>query len=123
MASSYGKMFVNAILGAIAGQWVATIKTEVEIVKVELKYKSRQLGAGVGLVAAAAILAFWMLAVLIAAAVLGLSNVVSPWLAALIVAGGLLFWILVFGLWGAAKIKKNKDIFPAASIERIKDSF
>ncbi|WP_297082778.1 phage holin family protein [uncultured Demequina sp.] len=121
--ASPGKMFVNAILGAIAGQWVATIKTEVEIIKVEVKYKSKQLGAGAALIIVAGMIAFWMFAVLIAAAVLGLSNVVSPWLAALIVAGILLFWILVFGLWGFFKIKKNYDLIPEASIQRIKDSF
>lgn len=123
MASSYGKMIVNAILGAIAGQWIATIRSEVEVVKVELKFRSRRLGVGAALVAVAAALGFFMLMVLIAAAVLGFSNVMEPWGAALLVAGIILVFVLIFGLIGMNLIKKNKDLFPSASIERIKDSF
>ncbi|WP_084038898.1 phage holin family protein [Demequina sp. NBRC 110053] len=122
MASSYGKMFVNAILGAIAGQWIATIKSEVEVVKVELKYKSQRLGLGAALVVVAAVLGFFMTMVLIAAAVLGFSNVMEPWGAALLVAGILLVFVLIFALIGVRLIKKNKDLFPSASIERIKNS-
>ena len=123
MGDNFGKMIVNAILGAIAGQWIATIKTEFEVAKVELKFKSRQLGTGAALVAAGAMLAFWMLAVLIAAAILGLAVVLEPWAAALIVAGALLLIILILVGIGARKIKKNKDLWPAASIERVKKQF
>ncbi|GIG53935.1 phage holin family protein [Demequina activiva] len=121
MSSNYGKMFANAILGAVAGQWIATIKSEVEVAKIEIKYKSQRLGIGAALVAAAAVLAFFMTGVLITAAVLGFSNVMEPWGAALLVAGIILVFVLIFGLIGMSLIKKNKDLFPSASIERIKD--
>ena len=120
MSASYGKMFANAILGAVAGQWIATIKSEVEITKIELKYKSKRLGVGVALAAVAAVLGFFMLLVLIAAAVLGFAEVLQPWAAALVVAGIILVLVLIFGLIGMSLIKKNKDLFPSASIERIK---
>lgn len=118
--SNFGKMFVNAILGAIAGKWIATIKTEVEVAKVEIKYKSRELGKGAAFLAIAGALGFFMLLVLIAAAVLAFALILEPWAAALVVAGILLVIIVIFGAAGASKIKKNKDLMPTASIERIK---
>ncbi|MFV0634527.1 phage holin family protein [Demequina sp.] len=123
MGSSFGKTILNALLGAIAGQWIATIRTEVEVVKVELKYKSRELGKGVGLMAAAAALGFFLFFVLIVAAIAGLSVVFDVWLSALMVAGVMLFIILILVAAGARKIKKNKDLFPTASVERIKKAF
>ena len=121
--SNYGKMFVNAVIGAIAGRWIATIKSEVEVVKIELKYKSQRLGVGAALVAVAAVLGFFMLLVLVAAAVLGFAEVLEPWAAALVVAGIILVLVLIFALIGMKLIKKNKDLFPSASIERVKDAF
>lgn len=118
--AGFGKMFVNAILGAIAGQWVATIKSEIEIAKVEFKVKSRELGKGALLVGMALAFGFFMLGVLIAGAVMALATVFEGWVAALIVAGGLFFWVVVLGWWGAYKIKKNSDLVPTSSIERIK---
>ncbi|MDN4480319.1 phage holin family protein [Demequina muriae] len=118
--SKLGKMVINAILGAVAGKWIATIKTEVEVTKVEIKYKSRQLGIGAAFLAIAGALGFFMLLVLIAAAVLAFALILEPWAAALVVAGILLVIIVIFGAAGASKIKKNKDLMPTASIERIK---
>lgn len=120
---NFGKMFVNAVLGAVAGKLIATVKTEVEVAKVEMKFKSRQLGVGAALVAVAGALGFFMLMVLIAAAVLAFALVLEPWAAALVVAGILLVLVLIFGLIGAAKIKKNKDLMPTASVARIKKQF
>lgn len=119
-SGSFGKTLINAVMGAIAGQWIATIKTEVEIAKIELKYKSRELGKGAAMLAIAGVLGFFMLGVLVAAGVLGLAVVFEPWLAALIAAGGLLFFVLIFALVGVSKLKKNKDLVPTASIERIR---
>lgn len=121
--TSYGKMFASAILSGIAGQWVSTIKTEVEIAKMEIERKTKELGKGVALVAVAGAFAFFMAMVLLASAVLALSLALEPWVAALIVAGGLLFWVIVFAWWGLYKIRKNKDIVPTRAITNIKGIF
>ncbi|WP_084079310.1 phage holin family protein [Demequina sp. NBRC 110057] len=120
--ASLGKTVLNTLLGAIAGQWIATIRAESEVIKVELKVKGRQLGIGIGLMAAAAALGFFLFFVLIVAAIAGLSVVWPVWLSALVVAGAMLLIMLIFIGIGARKIKKNKDLYPAASIERIKNS-
>jgi uncharacterized membrane protein YqjE len=119
--NNFGKMFLNAVVSAVAGQWIATVKSEVEIAKIEIQYKSKRLGVGAAFVAVAAMFAFFMLMVLVAAAVLGFSEVMEPWGAALLVAGILLVFVILFAFMGSRWIKKNKDLFPTASIERIRN--
>ncbi|MFN3866935.1 MAG: phage holin family protein, partial [Demequina sp.] len=107
---NFGKMFINAVLGAVAGKWIATIKAEVEVAKLEMKIKGRELAKGAAFIAIAGVLGFFMLLVLVAAAVLAFALILETWAAALVVAGILLVIILIFGLAGASKIKKNKDL-------------
>ncbi|MDE0571927.1 phage holin family protein [Demequina sp. B12] len=121
--SGFAKTLLNSILGAIAGQWIATIKAETEVMKIEFKVKSRELGKGAALLAVTAVLGFFLVFTLLVAAIAGLSTIWPVWLSALVVGGGMLFFMLIFGLVGARKIKKNKDLVPTASIERIKNSF
>ncbi|WP_062077440.1 phage holin family protein [Demequina globuliformis] len=122
-SSGFAKTLINTLLGAIAGQWIATIKAETEVIKVELKVKTRELGKGAAFLAVTAVLAFFLTFVLLVAAIAGLSVVWPVWLSALVVAGVMLFFMLIFALVGIRKIKKNKDLVPTASIERIKNSF
>lgn len=118
--TSFIKTFASTILTALAGRWATVIKAEVEIAKIELERKLKELGKGAALLAVAGVFAFFMVGVLLAMAVLLLATVVKPWVAALIVAGGLLFWVLVLGIWGAVKVKNNKDLNPERSVNRIK---
>lgn len=120
--SNFGKMFVNVIVASIAGRWISVIKTEAEIAKIELGIKAKQIGKGVGMLAAAAVLAFFMTLVLLAAAVAGLSVVWPVWLAALAVGGVILLIVLILALAGSSKIKKNKDLVPHRAINNIKNS-
>lgn len=120
--SNFGKTFVNIIVASIAGRWISVIKTEAEIAKIELTIKAKQIGTGVGLLAAAAALAFLMTFVLLVAAVAGLSLVWPVWLAALAVAGAILLIVLILALVGSRKIKKNKDLVPHRAINNIKNT-
>jgi uncharacterized membrane protein YqjE len=118
--SHFIKTFGATILTALAGRWATVIKAEVEIAKIELEIKLKELARGAVLLIIAATFVFFMVGTLIATAVLALSNAMDPWVAALVVSGGLFFWVLVFGMWGAVKINRNKDIKPKRSIDRIK---
>jgi hypothetical protein len=68
----------------------------------------------------AALLAFFALATLIAAAVLGLATVFSPWLSALIVAGALLVIVAILVLVGVSSIKKGIPPVPEESVDSLK---
>ncbi|WP_296665788.1 phage holin family protein [Demequina sp.] len=122
MPENFGRYFFNAMIGGIIGRFIEVVRHEWEVAKLELKHKGVELAKGAAMLAVASILGYFMLLVLLAAAVLGLAEVFEPWLAALIVAGAILFWVLILGLWGAYKVKKNKDLKPERAITNIKEA-
>ena len=93
--------------------------TEFAIAKVEMQVKLRELRAGAVMLVVASVLGFFTVGILLAAAVLGLSTVMPAWAAALVVAGALLVWVLLFGIWGAVKVNKNKDLVPHRAIAAV----
>ncbi len=99
---------------------VQLLKDELENLKRELTSRLAKLGIGVGLLVAAGLFAFFALAVLIAAAVLGLATVLPAWLAALIVAGVLLLLVAILALVGIGSIKKGAPPVPEDAITSIK---
>lgn len=99
---------------------VKLLKDELENIKRELTKRLASLGIGIGLLVFAGLLAFFLLAVLIAAAVLGLSTVFAPWLAALLTAAGLLVIIIVLALVGLASVKKGMPPVPKEAVESLK---
>ena len=76
---------VVGLLSDLANETALLIRQEVALFKAELLEKLGRLGRGLGALAAGGLVAFSGWLMLLAAAVLGLSTVVAPWLAALIV--------------------------------------
>jgi len=69
----------------------------------------------------AAVLAFFMLGVLLAAAVLGFATIMPGWAAALTVAGIILIVIIVLVLIGVNRLKHGVPPAPTETIESVKD--
>jgi len=109
-----------SLLGELPTLIIALLKDEIENLKRELTARLAKLGIGVGLFVVAALLAFFALATLIAAAVLGLATVLPAWFAALIVAGALLLLAVILVLAGVSSIKKGMPIVPEDAITSIK---
>jgi len=76
---------VAALFSDLAAETGTLFRQEIALFKAELSEKLGRLGLGAGALAAGGLVAFSGWLVLLAAAVLGLSNLVAPWLAALIV--------------------------------------
>jgi hypothetical protein len=76
---------VASLLSDLASETGMLVRQEIALFKAELGEKLGSFGLGTGLVAAGSLVAFSGWLVLLACAVLGLSNAVAPWLAALIV--------------------------------------
>jgi hypothetical protein len=95
-------------------------RLEVALFKAELAEKARRLGRGAGAVAAGAFLAFSAWLVLLAAAVLGLSTVLHPWLAALVVG---LATLLVAGvlLYLGKRWLDAQKLVPRRTIETLRE--
>ena len=98
---------VSVLLSDLARETGTLVSQEIALFKAELQEKLGRLGGGVGALAAGGMIAFSGWLVLLAAAVLGLSHVVAPWLAALIV--GLVVLAIGGGLllFGKSRVKAD----------------
>jgi hypothetical protein len=114
------KKSIAELLGELPGLLTTLVKDEIEGLKREVTSRLAKLGVGAGLFVAAALLAFFALATLIAAAVLGLATVFAPWLSALIVAGALLVIVAILVLVGVSSIKKGIPPVPEESVDSLK---
>lgn len=101
---------IGELVSTLSEKLSALIRDEIRLAKAEMAEKARNAGIGIGLFVAAAALAFFGVAVLIAAAVLGLAVVLPAWLAALIIAVVLL--ALTAGLAFAGKKALDKGTPP-----------
>jgi hypothetical protein len=108
------------LVTALPGLVTALIKDELALLKAELISRLTKLGVGAGLIFAALFLLFFVFAVLVAAAVLGIAVALPAWLAALIVAGGLFIIAVILILVGYSSIKKGIPPVPEESITSLK---
>ncbi|MET0991153.1 MAG: phage holin family protein [Lacisediminihabitans sp.] len=113
------KKSLVALLADLPRLLIALAKEELERLKLELLGKLKHAGIGIGLLIFAAVLAFFLLAVLLTAAVLGFATIVAPWLAALIVAGILLLIIAILVLVGVGQLKRGAPV-PTETIDSVK---
>lgn len=108
---------VAALLSDLMNETGILVRQEVALLKAELGEKLARSVQGAGALAAGGLIAFSGWLALLAAAVLGLSNVVAPWLAALIV--GLVVLALGAGLllFGKSRL----DLVPRRSFESLRE--
>jgi uncharacterized membrane protein YqjE len=82
------------------------VKGELELAKLELIAKGKKAGIGAGLIFGALIVLLLFVTMLLTAAVLGLGEIMPPWLAALLVALVLLIVAAVLGFIGYKSVQK-----------------
>nr|WP_223205720.1 phage holin family protein [Gordonia jinghuaiqii] len=92
-------------------QTTTLVRTELQHAVAEMKGKGTKIGVGAGISGAGTLLALFGLGTLVAAAVIGLANVVAPWLAAVIVGVVLL---VVGGVTAAIGAQRAKSAVPPA---------
>ncbi len=80
-----GSPSTGELVSQVSERVAQLMRDELELAKVEMVGKSKRAGLGIGLVGAGGVLALDGIACLVAAAVLGLANVVTGWLAVLVV--------------------------------------
>lgn len=96
------------------------VKDEIAQLKVEMIAKLKALGIGGGIIAVAVVILLYMIGVLLTAAVLGLAEVMAPWLAALVVAAFLLIVAVIVGLIGYRVLKAGIPPVPQKTIASVK---
>jgi hypothetical protein len=96
------------------------VREEMALAKAEVTEKGKHAGVGAGLLGGGGLFAYFGLAVLIAAAVLGLSEAVEPWLAAVIVAVVLFVIAGILALVGKGQLKRGMPPVPAQAVDSTK---
>jgi hypothetical protein len=96
------------LVGQLTEQISQLVRDEARLAQVEVTQKAKKLGIGAGLFGGAGLMAFFGLAVLITAAVLGLAEVLPGWAAALIVA------VVLFAIAGVLALVGKKDVAQAS---------
>ena len=92
------------------------VREELTLAKTELAEKGKRAGVGAGLFGGGGLMAFYGLAVLIAAAVLGLAEAVPAWAAALIVAAVLLLIAGVLAAVARSEVRRAAPPVPEQAI-------
>jgi putative superfamily III holin-X len=95
-------------------------RLELQLAALELKRKLEPLGIGVGLLIGAAVVAFFLVEFVLAAATAGLALVVPVWGALLIMIGLLAAVIAALVLVGVRLIKRGTPPVPVQAIEEAK---
>jgi putative superfamily III holin-X len=109
------------LIGQLTEQISRLVRDEARLAQAEVTQKAKRLGVGAGLFGGAGLVAFFGLAVLIAAVVLALALVVPGWLAALIVAVVLFAVAGVLALVGKKDVEKGAPPMPTEAIASTKE--
>lgn len=119
-ASVNGARPVGELVKHASEQISTLVRDEIRLAKLELAAKGKRAGRGAGMFGGAGLMALYGVGVLLAAAVLGLAQVVSPWLSALIIGGALLLIAALLALLGKRQVKRATPAMPAEAIEGLK---
>lgn len=112
---------LGALVHQLSEQIPGLVRSEIRLAQAEVAEKGRHVGIGIGMFGAAGLLGFLSLASFVAAAILGLAQVVDGWLAALIVALVLLGATAVAGLLGKGQVSEATPPAPERAIDGIKE--
>jgi uncharacterized membrane protein YqjE len=111
---------VGQLVERLSAQVSALVRDEMALATAEMKRKGMQTGAGIGIGGAGAFVAVLGLGTLVAAAVLGLANVLAAWLAALIIGGTLLVLAGVVSGLGIAQVRNSVPPVPEQAVRGTK---
>jgi hypothetical protein len=111
---------IAGLFSDLARDFSRLFRQEIDLAKAELAEKASALGTGVAMVVAGGLVAWAGFLFLLAAGVIGLSEVVEPWLAALIVGGGVLILGIVLALVGKSRFKAD-NLVPRRTLRTLKD--
>jgi hypothetical protein len=107
------------LVADLSAQGARLVRAEIDLAKAELAGKAQQLGIGVGLIGAAAVLGMYAFGAAIATGIIALSLVLPPWLAALAVTGLLLVLAAILALVGRSRLQKGSPPTPARAVESV----
>jgi uncharacterized membrane protein YqjE len=111
---------ISELTKELTEQSTRLAQKEIELAKVELAAKGKQVGIGLGAFGGAGLVAVLGLGALVATVILLLATAMTAWLAALIVTVVLLAIAGVLALLGKSKVEKAAPPVPEQTVETVK---
>ena len=112
---------VAELFNDLSGELSTLLHQELELAKAEISTKGKRLGAGVGLLGSAAVVALLGLGAVVACLIAALSEALAVWLAALVVGTVLLAVAGVLALLGKADVRRASPPVPEEAVESTKE--
>lgn len=121
MADTIPERPLGSLFSELTQETMNLFRKEIQLARSELTDKARQAGRGATEIAVGAVLMLVAAGALAAAAILGLSQVVQPWLAALIVGGVL---VLIGGIVVATGLSavRSDNLTPRRTMDSLRDN-
>ncbi|HEX5496129.1 MAG TPA: phage holin family protein [Mycobacteriales bacterium] len=110
-----------ALLRQLTEQVSTLVRDEVTLARQELRQKGRRVGAGAGALGAGGVLALYGGGALVAAAILGIAQVLRPWLAALVLGAALLVVAGVAALAGRGQVRRATPPVPRRAAASVRE--
>lgn len=111
---------IGELVGTLSEKLSQLVRDEIRLAKAELAAKAKTAGTGAGLLGAAAFFGFFAFGALVATAILGLAEVVEPWLAALVVGVLLLLVAGALALAGRKALQTTGSPVPSRAQANLK---
>ena len=109
------------LIAELPGLVVNLLRAEFDQLKAELAAKAKHAGIGMAMFVVAAVLVFYGVGVLIAAAVLALDLVLPAWLSAIIVGVALLLVAGVLALIGRSSLTRMGSLAPTQTVDSVRE--
>jgi uncharacterized membrane protein YqjE len=120
-ASDLRERSLPELLKRLSEETSRLVHTELDLAKAELTQKSRQAGAGAGLLGGAGAIGLLAAAALTTCFILALDAVLPAWLAALIVAVVYAVIAAVLAVRGRDRVKQAAPMMPEQTVETLKE--
>jgi Flp pilus assembly protein TadB len=116
-ASAAADAAIGELVVRLSDDTARLVRDEIRLARAEMTTKAKAAGVGTGLFGGAVAFAFYGCAVLVAAAVIGLSTVVAPWAAALMVAAVLFVLACTVALMGKREFERAGPPLPTEAVQ------
>lgn len=109
------------LLRQLTDQVGTLVRDEVALARQELRQKGRRAGAGAGALGAGGVLALYGGGALVAAAILGIAQVLRPWLAALVLGAALVIVAGMAAMAGRGQIRRATPPVPERTATSVRE--
>jgi MFS family permease len=112
---------VGQLASQLSEQASRLVRNEMALAQLEAKQRAKRFGFGLGMFGVGGVCVFYAVGAAIAAAILGLANVVPGWLAAVIVAAALIVIAGIVSLTGKKSIDRGSPPVPTETMQNVRE--